>query len=191
MGAWGRQHYVNFDSVSRFDIFGQHCDPRLMRLCWRRQFSYYYTNDTNDKTIEYKVIHLQKKHQVLSDSLYKLSSIKWCTDKLELQERGCAWVHHCTSCGGLLSLLGWPCWEGRKVNCNTPKAFSSSHTRTPAIVKRISRFNQTILTLALDLEGSSMSCYFALIESFLDQWWIWKHFPQSICILISHWLREK
>ena len=65
MGAWGRQRYVNFEYVSRFDIFGQHCDPRLMRLCWRRQFSYYYTNDTDqevvsDKTIEYKVIHLQK-----------------------------------------------------------------------------------------------------------------------------------
>ena len=41
-------------------------------------------------------------------------------------------------------------------------------SRTPAIVCRISHFNQTMPTLALDLESSSMCCYLALVERLRD-----------------------
>ena len=40
---------------------------------------------------------------------------------------------------------------------------------TPAIVKIISHFNQTMPTLALDLKSSSMSSYLGLVERPLDQ----------------------
>ena len=49
----------------------------------------------------------------------------------------------------------------------------------------------TVPTLALDLESSSMCCNLPLVEWLLSQWGILKHFPQSICIFISHWWREK
>ena len=58
-------------------------------------------------------------------------------------------------------------------------------------VMKISHLNQTMPTLVLELENSSMCCYLALVERLLDQWGILKHFPQSRCILISHWSREK
>ena len=49
----------------------------------------------------------------------------------------------------------------------------------------------TMPTLVLDLESSSMCCNLPLVEWLLSQWGILKHFPQSICIFISHWWREK
>ena len=62
--------------------------------------------------------------------------------------------------------------------------------RTPSIVPRKSHFNQTMPTLVLDLERSSMCCNLRLVEWLLGQWGILKHFPQSSCIFISHWSRE-
>ena len=39
--------------------------------------------------------------------------------------------------------------------------------------------------------SSSIYCYLPLVEWLLGQWGILKHFPQSRCIYISHWSREK
>ena len=68
-------------------------------------------------------------------------------------------------------------------------------TKATAIVSKIIHFNQAMPTLVLDLERSSMCCYLALIERLLHIMVMTnktlKHFPQSICIFISHWSREK
>ena len=61
--------------------------------------------------------------------------------------------------------------------------------RTPSIVPRISYFYQTMPTLVLYLESSSMCYNHPLVEWLLSQWGILKHFPQSRCIFISHWPR--
>ena len=45
--------------------------------------------------------------------------------------------------------------------------------------------------LVFDLEGSSIPCYLALVGRLLDQCGMLKHFPQSRCIFISPWSREK
>ena len=63
---------------------------------------------------------------------------------------------------------------------------AQTHIRTPSIVFRIINFNQTMPTLVLDLESSSVCCYLALCERLLDQWGILKHSPQRRCIFISH-----
>ena len=88
-------------------------------------------------------------------------------------------------------------WAGNQevadsLHCQTigKRNFSSDPPRTPAILFRISWFNQTVPPV-LDLESFSMCCYLALAKRLFDQWGILKHFPQSRCILIFHWLREK
>ena len=53
-------------------------------------------------------------------------------------------------------------------NINFNVTVNAITTRTPAIVRRISWFNQTRPTLVLDLERSSIPCYLSLVERFLD-----------------------
>ena len=68
--------------------------------------------------------------------------------------------------------------------------------KTPTIVSRIIHFNQAMLTLVLDLESSSIMCfYLVLVKRLLGVMVMTnetlKHFPQSICIFLSYWSREK
>ena len=74
---------------------------------------------------------------------------------------------------------------------NNVANFDFQNVDASFFVKIMSHFNQTLPTLALDLKSSSMSSYLGLVERPLDQRGILKHFPQSICIFISHWSREK